>query len=824
MIMPDTIVNHPAAKQAYDDDRGVHTVRSKRRWLCFSMLVLFTVLGAHAQSQDQLRQQAESRLRQMSPTEIEQALKQYGMTLDEAVQKAQTLGISLQDYLGKASSTTQERTEQLLVDPRLNWQGMATAKKTLDSALVAKILPAITAPVDVPGFKGRLGIGENIRPFGYDVFQYPATTFLPSLSVATPPSYVLGAGDELVVSVWGETQLSHRVQVNREGNIVIPDVGPVAAIGQTIEKFRDRLQRRMSGVYSSLAGSPGRTRSYLDVSLGKMKTIQVFVLGEVQKPGGYQLSSMSSALHALYLAGGPTVDGTLRNVQVLRRGEPALNVDVYSFVLLGDRSSDQPLQDGDIVLVKPAGKRAAVVGTVLRPAIYEVKPGENLGALIGLAGGPRFDAHLERVHIERIVPFDRRREYSRDILDFDVHFRNEGDLLTDTTVVEDGDVVTFHEILYLHENRVVIIGNVNKPGPFEFREGMRVADLIMAADSLRLASFAEWATLFRTLPNLRREVIGFSPRMALQGDPHENLLLRNEDSVVVYSFNQFYPGEEVSVFGAVRKPGNYPRHDSMTVSDLVVMAGGLVDGATTTGWELSRLDTSDIKTYTQMIKVEGDQDYWRHDGGKGVHLQDYDVLTVPYDPRFSTPKFIRVSGYVMYPGTYTIQYEGERIADIFRRAGGLRPGAYLEGSRLVRKFNNAGLVPLDFRKAMERENSRDNVVVYDGDSINVAFTEDMIYVSGEVYVPSPVLYEEGAGLSYYIRQAGGYKEEAEKGNTVVFLPGGKKWDSGEILPGSTILVPRELDKPDNTLPVLRDLATILASLAAITVALVQVTK
>jgi polysaccharide biosynthesis/export protein len=262
----------------------------------------------------------------------------------------------------------------------------------------------------------------------------------------------------------------------------------------------------------------------------------------------------------------------------------------------------------------------------------------------------------------------------------------------------------------------------------------------------------------------------------------------------------------------------------MTVSDLVMAAGGLMEGAMTTGWELARLDTVDVKTYTQLMKIGGDNEYWRNIGPKGVHLEDFDVLTIPFDPRFSTQKFVVMTGYVTYPGTYAIQYEGERMADIFRRAGGLRPGAYLQGSRLIRKFNNAGLIPLDFTQALQMQNARDNVVMYDGDSINVAYTEDVVYVSGEVYVPSPVLYAEGEGLSYYIDQAGGYKEEAEKSNTAVFLPGGKKWDRGEILPGSTILVPRKIEKEDKTLPIVRDLVTILASLAAITVALVQVTK
>ena len=794
------------------------------RWLSIGLIALSIPANTPAQTQDQVRQQAESRLRQMSPAEIEQALKQYGLTIDEATKRAQSMGISLQDFLTRpAASSGAIAPEELSVDPRLNWQRTTTPREAIDSAVVAIGLAQLASDtITVPGFTGRTGIDSAMRPFGYEIFRFPSNTFIPSLSVSTPPSYVLGAGDEVQISVWGETYINHRLQVNREGNVFIPDVGPVNAVGLTVQQFRDNVQRRMASVYSGLAGARGR--SNLEVSLGKLKTIQVFVLGEVRKPGGYAVSSMSTALHALYLAGGPSADGSLRDIQVLRRGETAHSVDMYAFILGGDRTKDEPLQDGDVVYVKPAGIRVAAVGKVVRPAIYELKPGETLGALIGMAGGLRFDADVKRLHIERIVPFDQRRAYDRDLLDFDIRFASATDLLASSYTMANGDIVMIQNIIGLHQNRAVIAGSVNKPGPFEFRPGMTISTLVKAADSLKRSTFIKRATLYRMQRNMHMEVIGFDLEQAMNGDPANDHPLQNEDSVVIYTYDQFHPQQQVSIFGSVRRPGQYIRHDSMTVADLVMAAGGLEEGAMRTGWELARLDTQDVKTYTRLMKIGGDDEYWRNDGGKGVHLEDFDVLTIPADPRFSTLKFVRVTGYATYPGTYAIQYEGERLADIFRRAGGLRPGAYLQGSRLIRRFNNAGLIPLDFNLALGDASSRDNVVVYDGDSINVAYTEDVVYVSGEVYVPSPVLYEEGEGLSYYIDQAGGYREEAEDDNTVVFLPGGKKWESGEILPGSTILVPRKIEKEDKTLPIVRDLVTILASLAAITVALVQVTK
>jgi protein involved in polysaccharide export with SLBB domain len=443
---------------------------------------------------------------------------------------------------------------------------------------------------------------------------------------------------------------------------------------------------------------------------------------------------------------------------------------------------------------------------------------------VKLAGGVRFDAYVERIHIERIVPFDRRKEFQREVLDFDARFDGLPSLLSSPLSLENGDVLTVYNLQSRFQNRVIIVGSVNKPGPFALQPGMRIADLIRAADSLSLSTFSERGTLYRTLPNLRKQVLGFNPRRALEGDEMNNLLLTNEDSVEIYTDTRFSPRHTVKVFGAVRSPGEYPRYDTMHIADLVVIAGGLADAASLQGWELSRLDTTNMRTYARIIKIDSQKEYWREGIVNDLSLEDFDALFVPFNPKISHQKFVTISGYVTFPGVYAIRSEGERLADVFQRAGGLRPGAYLEGSRLFRKFNNAGLVPLDFQSAIERKDSRDNVVMYDGDSINVAFTEDVIYVSGEVYVPSPVLFQEGEGLSYYIRQAGGYKEEAEDGKTVVFLPGGKKWEHGDILPGSTILVPKKLEKIDTTLPIIRDLATILASLAAITVALVQVTK
>ena len=757
----------------------------------------------------------------MPQSEIDRRLKELGMTRDEAIRRAKENGISIEDYLARtqAFSPASDTTLRPANSP-LQADSMYQRPDTMRMARLT----------EVRGFVGRPGT-KDLKPFGYDVFNYPVSTFQPVFNVATPPSYVLGPGDELIISVWGETKLFHQLSVNREGLVIVPDVGPVSASGQTIQQFREKLVRRMTSAYSGLKnGMPG-ANTFLDVSVGKTRTIQVFVLGEVVKPGGYSISSMSTAFHAVYLAGGPTVNGTLRDVQLMRAGEKIPPIDFYDYLIRGDRTKDPRLQDGDVVFVKPAGKRAAVTGRILRPAIYEIREKESLGDLITLAGGLLVDSYIDRIHIERIIPFDKRKNNPRNILDIDVEFHSKDELLKSSQSLEDGDIISIQRISEFPSNRLSIGGNVRKPGVYEWKPGFHIRDLVLLADSLHRDTFFERGTLFRVLPNLRKEIHQFNLRLAMKEEESDNLLLQNEDSLFVYKESDFHPMQTVKVSGAVRNPGTYPRLERMTAGDLAVLAGGVTDSASFIGWEVARIDTTVIGVFSKIYKFDVEKEFWTNSNGSSFLLSDLDHLTIPFNPKYTVPKSIAVAGYVMYPGTYTIKQESERVVDAIKRAGGLRPGYYLEGSRMIRKANGAGLIPVDFQRIWTDPASIENVTVLEGDSLYIANYDNMIYVRGEVFVPAAVAYKKGASLSYYINQAGGYKEEAEGGSTVVILPNGRKWEPGwfifpnpDILGGSTILVPKKIEKEDKTLPVIRDMATMLASLAAITIAIVQVTK
>jgi protein involved in polysaccharide export with SLBB domain len=269
----------------------------------------------------------------------------------------------------------------------------------------------------------------------------------------------------------------------------------------------------------------------------------------------------------------------------------------------------------------------------------------------------------------------------------------------------------------------------------------------------------------------------------------------------------------------------------MTVADLVVSAGGLTEAASKQDWELAKLDTTKIGSLSTIKKFSVTENYWDDQKGQPIVLEDFDHLMVPSNPRFNRQRLVSISGYVLYPGAYALQDEGEKLSSIIKRAGGLRLGAYLEGSTLIRKWNNAGLVPVDFEKALDDDESRDNISMLDGDVINITFEQQVVLVRGEVFVPSAVVHKKGASLSYYLKQAGGLKDEADDDRIFVIMPNGRKWEEGwfifpnpDILGGSTIFVPKKIEKEDKTLPILRDWATITVSLAAIIIGIVQITK
>ncbi len=528
-----------------------------------------------------------------------------GMSPDELQKKAQELGIS-PDELMKYEQQLKQAQQSQQTQPAQQMQQTAP-KVTPDTSVI--IAPPPSKPLTsykVAEFSG-IPNAENLPAFGYNIFTYSPSTFLPANNVPTPTSYVFGPGDEIIITLWGETQLTQDVIVSKNGDVTIPDVGVINVNGLNLGALKVKLLDRLSKVYSSL--NDGKT--HISVTTGQLRSVKVYVLGEVKTPGGYVLPALSSSFTALYYSGGPTLNGSLRDVKVIRDGKVIADIDLYNYLINGSQADDVRLQDEDILFVPPVGKRVAINGSVFRPAVYELKNGEDLKDLLTDAGGLNFNAYFQRVHIERIIPFDQRNQYTNNILSLDLNFSNVNELRNSTFTLDDGDAVSILTINDKPQNKVTISGDVRQPGVYELTgNGMTVRDLIFKADSLFPDAFLGKATLIRTLPSEKKQILGFDLAKAMQGDPDNNLILQNRDEVRIYMQTEFFPMRTVDIAGEVNNPGTFTRFKNMTLTDLIVLAGGLTDMASTKNIEITRLDTLNSNIYSHKFIFNLPKDYW----------------------------------------------------------------------------------------------------------------------------------------------------------------------------------------------------------------------
>lgn len=796
-----------------------------KKSLCLLFLTVASSLAARAQTNVPGN---------LTPQQIQQRAAQLGYNVDttqiQQAEQAQTVSSP-----GQTAPSVQQAQSQAVVTP-----------------------PPSSSNYTIPTFAGR-GSAAILPGFGYSVFSYSPTTFQPAQNVPTPTNYVIGPGDELIISLWGETQLVHDLVVSKNGDIYIPNVGLVAVNGLTLDQVRQRLYDRLSKVYSSLeVSAKGGTTTHMNLSTGLLRSVKVYVLGEVNKPGGYTLPALSSSFTALYYSGGPTINGSLRNVEVLRNGKIISNIDLYNYLIKGDQSQDVRLNDGDIVFVPPVGKRVAIGGSVFRPAIYELLKGETLHDLLKFSSGLTFDAYFRTVHVDRVIPFNERVDYKNNILNIDLNFKSVEALTQNAFSMEDGDVVTVDSINSVPENRVSVSGDVKQPGIYELiGHGMRISDLIEKADSIFPDAFLDRGTLIRTLPSEKKKIIAFNLGKALQGDTSDNLVLQNRDVVQIYKNENFFPTRSVEIFGDVKNQGKYDRSQNMTLTDLIVLAGGISDSATTENIEVTRLDTLSSNVYASKFTVNLPTDYWNVNDSSDFKLQDYDRVLVKRDTAKTFERTVDVSGEVVFAGAYTILHRREKLGEFIRRAGGFKSTAYKEGMYVLRhnplltalrpikisdttmmrvyqgqplidrtQFNAefGDRIPISWNDVEKDSSSIYNLALKPGDTLVVPRDPHTISVVGDVGLPSTVPYKKGASLAYYIKQAGGYTTTSAEGDEVVILPNGKKWDTSgfflipdpEILSGSTIYVPSYIKPPSaDVWPFIRDIITVVSSTAVL---------
>jgi protein involved in polysaccharide export with SLBB domain len=699
----------------------------------------------------------------------------------------------------------------------------------------------------LPDSSGRL------RRFGSDVFLNrgtPGSTRLGGNTAAiTPldiplgPDYVVGPGDSLTIDLWGGLSQTMTRVIDRDGHVMLPEAGDVQVAGLTLERAQSAIQAALQKQYRN---------AQVSVTVSRLRTVRVYVVGDVQRPGAYDISALSSPLSALYAAGGPTAVGSLRTLRHYRGKQLVGEVDLYDFLLHGVRSEDDRLQGGDTLLIPPAGSQVAISGAVKRPGIYELKDEKTLTAALEDAGGATVAAALGHITVERIDANQHRETVS-----FDLTAQGDPDAARAAMAafqVKDGDRVRVAPILPYSERVVYLEGHVVRPGRLPYRDGMHLNDVLRSYQDMLPEPAARGEIVRLVPPDLHAETIDFDVPEALIGN--DNLTLQPFDTIHIYGRYEA-DAPKVTVSGEVLRPGSYPLADGMTAAQLVRMAGGFKRDAL--------LDDADLMSYhiengTKVITKRADIDIGdavlKGNRSADATLKAGDVLTVHQLTGWNDiGSSITIEGEVAHPGSYGFQ-EGEHLSELLRRAGGLRETAYPEGAVLtrveVREFEEKSRAELirqiETSSAAARlspnigsgdqsgqlqliQQQQEQVIshlrsqpstgrlvihisadinswagtvadveVRRGDVLRVPKRPGFVLVSGQVYNVSAITFVPGKTAKWYLQRAGGATAVANQGEIFIIRANGLvvgRRSGGHVLstrldPGDVVVVPQKI--------------------------------
>jgi protein involved in polysaccharide export with SLBB domain len=590
-------------------------------------------------------------------TAIQQKLKQSGFTIDQLESQAIAKGMSPSEF-----AKLKDRVNGV--------SGIVMAK----SVKRGNIMPQTVASNEV---KDSATVTNNISintlVFGSELFSAitNSTGNAANKVIATPLNYEIGPNDVIKLVVYGVQEYSNDLTVSKEGKIQVDNVGQVKVTGLTIEAAKTRIKQQMAATaYPSLS----RGESKLDISLGDIRTIHITVIG-AYKSGTYNVSSLSNVISALSEAGGPNAIGSYREIEVIRNNKIFTKVDLYRFLQYGDQSQNIGLKDNDIIRVPAYKNRVELTGEVKRPGIFEVIGNESFSQILEYAGGFSDNAYSAMV---KIIQKNDKEKSVKDLskLEFGKY------------QPKSGDIVSISKIINRYQNRVLLSGAVYRPDVYELQAGMRIADLINKADGLKEDAFTGRAQLIRTKPNLLKEMISINLSKALEKNTSENILLQREDELYINSILEIRDSLKVDLFGEVKTVGSFNYLDSMTVKDLILMAGGFTYAANK-NIEVARLvqygEKVENNQVTTIFKTEINGDLSFNPGQENIVLQPLDVITITKKVGYTLPEVITISGQVQSTGKYTLSSRVERVSDIVKRSGGLIGEAYGEGAYIKRK-------------------------------------------------------------------------------------------------------------------------------------------
>lgn len=696
--------------------------------------------------------------------------------------------------------------------------------------------------------KGRDNTVSARQIYGHEVFNARALTFEPSDNLATPQNYRLGPGDEVVIDLWGTSEDHLRQTISPEGSIMISQVGPVYLNGLTIADANKHIKSIFARKYAGMDDA----ETEVQVTLGQVRSIQIDILGEVATPGTFRMSPFSTVFHALYRAGGIRDIGTLRNIQVLRNGRKIAGIDIYEYLFDGKTSGNIRLQEGDVIIVPPYDQLVSIDGNVKRPMYYEIKPDETIADLLQYAGGFTGEAYSGMVRLARLSGTENEL-YNIDRGEFESYR------------LKDGDIITVGTILDRYANRVELKGAVYRPGMFAIGDDLTtVGQLVRKADGLTEDAYADRVLLYREGPELQLEILSLDLKGILNGTVADVPLQRN-DVLVISSIHELQSRGSLSIGGLVARPGTYPFADNTTLEDLILQAGGLLEGASTARVEVARRVVNPT-SLTQTQRLADIYTLSIENGlavgeGQGFILMPYDHVTVRTSPGYGEQRHVSIGGEVLFAGGYTLEKRNERISDVVRRAGGILDGAYVRGAHMTRRLSedeytarqealrlaiansNANVgdsialskidvsrsynVGIDLEKAIAYPGSHYDLVLQPGDAIFVPEQQSIVKISGDVMFPNAVVYEPGKKLDYYVNMAGGYGQTARKNKAyIVYLNGtvAKAKRSTPIEPGCTIIIPSKPHRPGTNWEKVLAFATSFSSVAALAATITNIVK
>jgi protein involved in polysaccharide export with SLBB domain len=706
--------------------------------------------------------------------------------------------------------------------------------------------------------------GAGLKLFGIETFRRATTRFKATEAGPVDQNYRLGPGDVLVLILTGDVERSRTLEVTREGFIVIPQVGQIYVANLTMAQLEDQLYARLGRVYSGVRRGENATTRF-QLSLARLRTIQIYVAGDVVRPGAYQMSGAGTVLTALYAAGGPTGNGSFRHVLVRRGRELVDSLDLYDYLVGGSNPTDIRLQSGDVVFVPVHGGFVSMTGRVVRPAIYELRPNETLRDAAGFAGGLDPSATQARVTIHRILPPESRGPGGRARVVISVGADQFSGGVIPAVPMAPGDSVTVHSVADRQRGFVTVRGNVWVEGEVGFTPGMKLSDAIRLAGGPKPDVY-----LPRVLVTRMREDSSFVQLRSAFADStgrlQADLPLEDQDEVRIFSRSTFRSDKYVAIVGGVRRPGQVPYREGMTVRDVVLLADGLTDDAQLEA-EIARLpENRPPGGLAQTMRVPLDSSFLfarlgTSNGTDGAAtsgdtpLEPYDNVLVLRQGEYGLQRTVVLAGQVKSPGRYSLRSKTERLADLLERAGGLTTEAYPGGIQFYRAYAGtrpAGTDPLrplgastrrrdtlsrgvpervgiDLPRVLKDPKFRDNIILVAGDSVYIPEFDPVVQVQGGVNSPGPVAFTPGKNLDWYVDAAGGYTQTGDNRHPYVTQPNGDREGVKrravladrvpQPRPGAVVFVPTRTaqEQPSNLTAILGTAAQVLGALVTIIV-------